>query len=79
MMFWLTPIVYPITIIPEAYRHWFTLNPMFPIVDAYQQILVFGNSPKWEGVLVVAAIGLLLTLLGLFVFRRAGDEMVDAL
>lgn len=79
MMFWLTPIVYPITIIPEAHRHWLTLNPMYPLVDAYQQVLVFGNSPKWEGVLIIAAISLLLVITSLFMFRRASAEMVDAL
>ncbi len=79
MLFWFTPIVYPITIIPEAYRHWLNLNPMYPIIDAYQQILVYGNSPQWGGVLIILAAGIILSIVGLFMFRRSSAEMVDAL
>jgi len=79
MLFWFTPIVYPATIIPEAYRHWLNLNPLYPLVDAYQQILVYGNNPQWEGVLTIAVIGFLLTVVSLFMFRRASAEMVDSL
>ena len=79
MLFWFTPIVYPITIIPEAYRHWLNLNPMHPIIDAYQQILVYGNSPQWGGVLIILAAGIILSIVGLFMFRRSSAEMVDAL
>ena len=79
MLFWFTPIVYPITIIPETYRHWLNFNPMYPLTSAYQQILVYGKSPQWEGVIIIAVVGLLLTGASLFMFRRASAEMVDAL
>ena len=79
MLFWFTPIVYPISIIPDAYRHWLNINPIYPLTDAYQQTLVYGNSPGWEGVLIIAAIGLLLAFISLFIFRRAIEYMVDAL
>ena len=79
MLFWFTPIVYPVAIIPEAYRHWLNLNPMHPIIDAYQQILVYGNSPQWGGVLIILAIGIILSIVGLFMFRRSSAEMVDVL
>ena len=79
MIFWFTPIVYPINIIPEAYRHWLKFNPMYPLTDVYQQVLVYGNNPNWEGVLIIAAIGLILAGVSLFIFRRASAEMVDSL
>jgi lipopolysaccharide transport system permease protein len=79
MLFWFTPIVYPVRIIPEAYRHWLNFNPVYALTDAYQQVLVYGNNPKWEGVLTFGAIGLLLLGISLFMFRRASAEMVDSL
>jgi lipopolysaccharide transport system permease protein len=79
MLFWFTPIVYPVTIIPEAYRHWMNFNPIYPLTNAYQQILVYGINPEWEGVLIIAAIGLLLAGASLYMFRRASAEMVDSL
>ena len=80
MLFWLTPIVYPVSIIPESYQHLLNLNPMYPITHAYQQILVYGAAPTLDGGLpTTAIIALVLILLSLFLFRRASAEMVDVL
>ena len=79
MLFWFTPIVYPVTIIPEAYRHWLNLNPIYPLTNAYQQIIVYGNSPQWESLINIAVITLLLLGLSLFLFRRASAELLDVL
>jgi len=80
MLFWLTPIVYPVSIIPESYQHLLNLNPMYPITNAYQQILVYGAAPTFDGGLATTTIiALVLILLSLFLFRRASAEMVDVL
>jgi len=79
MWFWFTPIVYPVHIIPEAYRYWLNLNPLYPITNAYQDILVYGRSPQLEGVTIIGVIALILMLFSLFIFRRSSEEMVDAL
>jgi len=79
MLFWFTPIVYPVTIIPEAYQHWLNLNPVYPLTNAYQQVLVYGNSPQWESLINITVITLLLLGLSLFLFRRASAEMADVL
>ena len=77
--FWFTPVVYPVGVIPEALRGIMDANPMYPIVDAYHAILVYGQVPDLQhtGAAFFMAIGLM--LLGLFMFRRAAPEMVDAL
>lgn len=77
--FWFTPIVYPITIIPESYRHLLQLNPMYPIIDAYHQILVYNQAPQLQSIAIITAIACVLALMGLLLFRRASAEMVDVL
>ncbi|CAD5105888.1 ABC transporter permease [Zestomonas carbonaria] len=77
--FWFTPIVYPVGIIPDYLRGTIAANPMYPIVDAYHEILVYGNAPDLRQVAVTTGVALALMLLGLFMFRRAVPEMVDSL
>jgi len=77
--FWFTPIVYPINIIPESYRHLMQLNPMYPIVDAYHQILVYNQAPQLQSITIITVIACVLALIGLLLFRRANAEMVDVL
>lgn len=77
--FWLTPIVYPLTILPEEVRPLLVLNPMSPIITAYQNILVNGQWPQWETLLPVTLFGALLCVLGMRLFRKRAGEMVDEL
>ena len=79
ILFWFTPIVYPLSAIPEDLRALLAWNPMYPIVRAYQSILVFDQNPDLTPLIVIGIISISLLVLGLFVFRRASPELVDAL
>ena len=78
--FWLTPIVYPASILPEAARNillgW---NPMAPIIAGYQGIFVLGHWPDWESLLMPTVLATLLCVLGLRLFRKHSGEMADEL
>lgn len=54
LMFWTTPIVYPIAQVPEWLRPVILLSPMSPFVIAYQRIFYYG---QWPEPLVWAAAG----------------------
>lgn len=78
-LFWFTPIVYPIEIVPDRVRPVLEYNPLYPIVSGYHDALVFGNNPAIQQIAITAGVAAGLLLLGLFMFRRASPEMVDAL
>ena len=77
--YWFTPIVYMPTIIPEAYRKWLVINPMYYIVAAYQDVLLFGRNPQLTGLLMVSGLALVLLAFAFHLVRRANVEMVDVL
>lgn len=78
-LFWFTPIVYPIEIVPDSVRRVLEYNPMYPIISGYHDALVFGNDPAIQALATTTGVAIMLLLLGLFMFRRAAPEMVDAL
>jgi lipopolysaccharide transport system permease protein len=78
-LFWLTPIVYSIDILPARYHRWFELNPLYSLVTSYQKVMVFGEAPLWGPLAWLALMGVLTWLVALLVFRRSSAEMVDAL
>lgn len=78
-LFWLTPIVYMRHIIPEPYRGWLMLNPLVPVVAAYQEILVYGRPPDWFGLGIIGLVAAAALGLALLLFRKASPEMVDLL
>jgi lipopolysaccharide transport system permease protein len=77
--FWLTPIVYPVSILPESARGFLVYNPMAQMTGAYQTILVNGKMPDWTGLLPALLLSVVLCALGMSLFRRRAGEMVDEL
>lgn len=77
--FWLTPIVYPASILPEGVQWVVSINPMTGVVAASQSIFVNGNWPDWLGLLPATVLSILMIVVGLRLFRRYAGEMVDEL
>ncbi len=77
--FWLTPIVYPLTALPERVRWLVELNPLSPLVSAYQQVILYRAFPDWGTLALPAAIAAGMVALSFAVFRRASAEIVDVL
>lgn len=78
-LFWLTPIVYNLNILPKQYQDAFKLNPLVPLITSYQNVLVFGKAPVWSDLGWLMAGVMVLLFVALLVFRRASPEMVDML
>ena len=77
--FWLTPIVYPITILSERIRSLIQLNPMTQIVVAYQEIVLQNRWPSWEE-FQFHTIGAFTALAaGALIFIRLSGDIVDEL
>lgn len=77
--FWLTPVVYPIAIVPDAFQAIITHNPMYHVVSGYQDALTFSRVPQMTSIAWLMVASLFLMALGLFMFRRAAPEVADHL
>jgi ABC-2 type transport system permease protein len=74
---YLTPIMYPVDLVPEKYRLIFFLNPMTPIVIAYRDILYAGQIPKMTTLIHASALGLVLLCAGMFIFGKLKKYFVE--
>jgi len=77
--FWLTPIVYPAAILPEAVKRLMHLNPMFSLIQAYQGILVQGEWPDLQTLLYPFMLALVFCAYGFTLFRKHSGDMIDEL
>jgi lipopolysaccharide transport system permease protein len=77
--FWLTPIVYALGTLSTGVRALVRFNPMTPLAQGYQDIFVYRRGPDWSGIWPVAIAAMMLCVIGLWLFRRRVDEMVDEL
>lgn len=69
-MMWqfLTPVFYPITMVPEEYVYLFELNPMTNIISSYRDILFYNTVPDMFLLFQSFIYGLVLLIFGLILF-----------
>lgn len=78
--FYLTPIVYPASVIPEAWRVWvFWLNPLTAIVEVYRDLVLVGEVKHWGEWGVASSVSLLVFFGGLTVYQRLRPAFADVL
>jgi len=77
--FWLTPIVYPRSIVPERFAWIQDINPMSWLMRSYQDIFLLGEWPEWTKGWLLMSSAVVLMILGYAVFKRLDKEMVDEL
>lgn len=77
--FWLTPIVYPTSVLPDGFRAWIHMNPMTSLILALQDILAAGTWPKWSSLWPTTALAVGVCIFGFSLFRRRAGELVDEL
>jgi ABC-type polysaccharide/polyol phosphate export permease len=68
--FFLTPVIYPRSLVPEKYRGFYLLNPVATVIEGYRSILLFHRSPELPSVAVAAAISLAVLSVGFWAFKR---------
>lgn len=77
--FWLTPVVYMISIIPEKYHGFLMLNPMTGIIMGYQNILVYDKVPDVSLLIYPSVISIIAIIFAMVIFQKANEEMTDIL
>jgi ABC-type polysaccharide/polyol phosphate export permease len=75
--FYLTPIVYPLALVPSRYRTWLELNPLTALVGLYRQAFLGGELAPVPGALSLALVVAVLTSLGFWLFGRLKPAFVD--
>jgi lipopolysaccharide transport system permease protein len=78
-LMYISPVIYPVTIIPESFRFVYELNPITAIIQGFRWSL-FGSVPP-PGLTSLISVGIVLIGLvaGAFMFRRTERTVVDIL
>ena len=79
LMAWmyLTPIIYPESLVPDRYRTLVNLNPFTPLVRNYRRIILEGNLPDWRGLAYFTAFAIASFVFGYWWFARTRKNFAD--
>lgn len=70
VLFWLVPIFYPFSAIPNEFRELYQFNPVAALVLALRQILMYDTGPAASLLWKLALVSIVSLLAGIFIFRR---------
>ncbi len=77
LWFYLTPIVYPASKVPEEWQFFYALNPMVGVVEGFRWALLGTADAPNPMIAVSATIALLIFISGMFYFRRMERTFAD--
>jgi ABC-2 type transport system permease protein len=70
VLFWLSPIVYDLSFVPESYRQWLYLNPLTQFISYSRRIFLINQSPSFKQNFILLIISAGTFALGYFFFKK---------
>ncbi len=77
LWFYLTPIIYPVDIVPDRYRILFDLNPLSLFINAYRRVVLMDESPGAERLALGIVIATASFLVGYYLFKKMEPGFAD--
>lgn len=79
MLFFVTPVMYPTTEVPEHYRYIFLFNPLATICEGFRSVLPHYHVPSAEHIAAAVIFSLLCLAVGLLIYRRGSPQLPEVL
>jgi lipopolysaccharide transport system permease protein len=74
-----TPVIYPVSLVPEDWRWLLALNPMAGVIDGFRWAVLGKGLPHYEVWATSLCVGIALTIGGLLYFRRVERRFADVI
>lgn len=76
VLFFLTPILYPLSMLTSGMKKYFKLNPFYYFIEYFRYPFYYAKMPSKEITLTVCAISLITFSLGIYIFLRKKDNFI---
>lgn len=77
LLFFLTPVIYPVKLISHYYYPLLYLNPLMGVIDTVRSSLFNQSTINWFGIGVSVFSSLLIFITGISYFHKVENELVD--
>lgn len=77
MWFYITPVVYSLSMIPHKYGEFFKLNPVSAAIISYQDILYFKEPVHWKLFVYGSVVSIVVFVLGWKIFERLNRRFAE--
>jgi lipopolysaccharide transport system permease protein len=75
----LSPVLYPVTAVPERFRPFIMANPLTFIIEQAREVLIWGHLPNWLGLGIYTLVATIVAWLGYAWFQKTRKGFADVL
>jgi lipopolysaccharide transport system permease protein len=79
LLMFVSPIFYPLSAVPEAYRSLVKANFLTFIIEQFRAVVIAGALPDWGGLAIYAVAGVVVAWAGLYWFDRSRKGFADVM
>jgi lipopolysaccharide transport system permease protein len=79
ILFFMTPIFYPVSSVPQPFKTILSINPMTGIINNARNVIVFGVTLNWLWWIISTVIGLIFSYICLLWFKKSKKAFSDVL
>lgn len=77
ILFFATPIIYPLSAVPESVRFLLYLNPLSFIVNYFRRVIIYGQMPDWGQFSIITLLSGVICVLGYIWFMKSKKTFAD--
>ena len=75
-LMYLTPVIYPMSILPEWLKPIVLLNPLTNILQMFRGVMMYNSLPGIKSILIAAVECVVMLVIGLYVFYKRQDSFI---
>lgn len=78
-LMFLSPIFYPVSVVPKELRFIYHLNPISFVVEDMRRIVIWGQPPNWDWLIIGSIVGFVVAFLGFAWFQKTRGGFADVI
>lgn len=77
LLMYATPVIYPVSTIPEKYKAYIMANPMTPIIETFKNAFLGSGHASLSGIFYATIFTLVVLTMGIIVFNKTEKSFID--
>lgn len=77
LLMYASPVVYPVSLIPDRFRPLYGLNPMAGVIEGFRSALLGTNPMPWDLIATGSIVTIIVFVLGALYFRQMDGKLAD--
>ena len=79
LLMYVTPVIYPVSAIPETYKKFVMYNPIAPIIETFRYGFTGAGSFNWVSLTYSASFMIIIVFIGIIIFNKTEKTFMDTI